>query len=104
MPIRTYNDITSRDRKLVSLADADEVRATDLRREVEEYLGSGTNGPVVEHLIAGAFNQQSIEVVYFPDTGRAGVCHGGNAAWTDASSAEDALRRYFGVDGASMTP
>ena len=37
----------------------------------------------------------AIEIVYFPETGRAAVASGSDAQWTDASSAADALRRYL---------
>jgi len=40
----------------------------------------------------------AIEIVYFPETGRAGVASGSDAEWTDASSAADALRRYLNDD------
>ncbi len=101
MAIRTFDEITSRDRKLVSMADVDEIGSRDLRGAAEEHLSAH---PVVEHLLAGAFNAEGVEVVWFPESGRAGVAWGGGADWTDASSADDALRRYFGVDGAEMVP
>ena len=41
---------------------------------------------------------EAIEIVYFPETGRAGVASGSDAEWTDASSAADALRRYLNDD------
>ena len=40
----------------------------------------------------------AIEIVYFPETGRAGVAAGSDAQWTDASSAADALRRFLNDD------
>ena len=40
----------------------------------------------------------AIELVYFPEIGRAGVASGSDAEWTDASSAADALRRYLNND------
>jgi hypothetical protein len=36
-----------------------------------------------------------IEVVYFPESGRAGIAAGSDADWTDASSAADGLQRYL---------
>lgn len=40
----------------------------------------------------------AIEIVYFPETGRAAVASGAHAEYTDASSAADALRRYLNND------
>lgn len=39
-----------------------------------------------------------IEIVFFPETNRAGVAAGSDAQWTDASSAADALRRFLNDD------
>jgi len=39
-----------------------------------------------------------IEIVFFPETNRAGVAAGSDAEWTDASSAADALRRFLNDD------
>ena len=36
-----------------------------------------------------------IEIVFVPETNRAGVAAGSDAQWTDASSAADALRRFL---------
>lgn len=38
------------------------------------------------------------------DPGRYGVAWGGPIAWTDADSHEDALLRYAGVHGRTMSP
>ena len=40
----------------------------------------------------------AIEIVFFPETNRAGVAAGSDAQWTDASSAADALRRFLNND------
>lgn len=48
---------------------------------------------------AAAFNQESIIILYLPYCGRAGIAWGADASWTDCNSAQDALERYFGING-----
>ncbi len=50
-----------------------------------------------------AYNEPNLHVLYFPTCGRAGVVHGGDAAWTDADSVQDAIERYFGDDDKEMS-
>jgi hypothetical protein len=69
-----------------------ELRSTDLRAaslthvEYECYRSSETVGA------------DAIEIVFLPETNRAGVAAGSDAQWTDASSAADALRRFLNDD------
>ena len=68
------------------------ITALDLNEEATEAVA---NGQPVEH--AQYHNEETdlrLEVVYFPEAGRAGVCAGGDSEWTDADSAEDAIDRY----------
>jgi len=76
---------------LTQVSPAD-LRSIDLRAssrshvEYECYRSSETVGA------------DAIEIVFLPDINRAGVSAGSDAAWTDASSAADALRRYLNND------
>lgn len=69
------------------------LKSSDLRKEAKRvgvfrecYRSSETVGA------------DAIEIVYFPEIGRAGVASGSGTEWTDASSAADALRRYLNDD------
>ena len=75
----------------------------DLRREAKEYL-VGNERDVLSYLQAHDANSQLIEILYMPSEHRAGIAYGGPAEWTDADSIEDALDRYFGVDGKEIVP
>ena len=68
-----------------------ELRSIDLRTEASK----GECDCLRSSWTVGA---DAIEIVYFPETGRAGVASGSHAEWTDASSAADALRRYLNDD------
>lgn len=39
-----------------------------------------------------------IEILWFPDSNRAGVCGNGNSVWTDAGSVAEALDRFLTGD------
>jgi hypothetical protein len=75
---------------LTQVSPAD-LRSDDLREEAE----TGECDCLRSSETVGA---DAIEIVYFPETGRAGVASGSDAEWTDASSAADALRRYLNND------
>lgn len=66
---------------------ADDLRSIDLRNEA----ASGECDCLRSSMTVGA----EIEIVFFPETGRAGLAAGADADWTDASSAADALDRYL---------
>lgn len=67
---------------------ADDLRSIDLRNEA----ASGECDCLRSSMTVGA---DLIEIVFFPETGRAGLAAGADADWTDASSAADALDRYL---------
>lgn len=75
---------------LTQVSPAD-LRSIDLREEA----AAGECDCLRSSETVGA---DKIEIVYFPETGRAGVASGAHAEWTDASSAADALRRYLNND------
>lgn len=83
--MQNYNDIQT-------LTQVDELSSIDLREEAERCMDEGCT---VECWVAGAYNETSIEVLWLPEYGSAGVAWGGDAVWIDASSVDDALQRYF---------
>lgn len=104
--IRNYDDITTIDRyEISSENDVHEyIQATDLRAEALAYLTDPDYVGGLTYLRAGAYNEEALEILYFPESGRAGVAWGADAQWTDADSADDALEHYFGVDDKDMIP
>jgi len=52
---------------------------------------------------ARAYNQETIEVLWCPKLQLAGIAWGADAQWTDAESVDDALKRFFSVDGKEMS-
>lgn len=87
------------DRILTSIA-TDDV-ATDLRDECdapgfEAYVCTETDA-------SGFLTGGCIQVVWYPEHGRAGLVYAGSGSsgltvWTDASSPKDALRRFLSND------
>lgn len=74
-----------------------QVQPSDLRSI--DLRASRRTGEVCEcYRSSETVDTDAIEIVYFPETGRAGVASGSDAEWTDASSAADALRRYLNND------
>lgn len=65
-----------------------DLRSIDLRKEAL----TGECDCLRSSLTVGA---DVIEIVFFPETQRAGLASGADADWTDASSAADALERYL---------
>lgn len=100
--METYDDITSIDRYQITSEDEvyEYVRSCDLRDEALGYLQGGHQD--AEFLRAGAYNTSAVEVLYLPEVARGGIAWGADAVWTDADSADDALERFFGVDGKEM--
>jgi hypothetical protein len=98
--VKTY-DITTVDRTVIRDTDAaEDITSLDLRQEMMAYLAAGHED--AEFLRAGAYNAVAVEVIYFPDSGRAGIAWGADASWTDADSVQDGLERYFGIGGKEM--
>lgn len=73
--------------------NADEIAATDLHSEA-------ANGGFDCYRVESG-DTAEIGWLIFAD-GRAGVAWGGDAQWTDASSAEDAAERFLGLGGKEM--
>lgn len=86
--ITSYDAIQTMDR----VEDAESIPYLDLRREAENAT------ELWEYWSCGAYNEESLGVLFFPEIGRAGIAHGGDAVWTDADSVQDAIERYFGED------
>jgi hypothetical protein len=103
--IKTYADITTREQRIIrcfgDIADLSPIGALDLREEAKNAF-LREDETEVHYLVATAYNSEAVQVLYCPRSGRAGVGWGADAVWTDADSAEDALERYFGVDGKEM--
>jgi hypothetical protein len=72
-----------------------ELTCTDLTNEAAELEAKGE--PIECYNLVSENSQGFIETVgkllYVPNAGRAGICRGGDSQWTDAVSAEDAVRR-----------
>lgn len=66
----------------------------DLLREAAEIVARG-EGPVEMATVSLAGQPERLKVLYAPAIGRAGIAHGAEADWTDASSLEDGVRRYL---------
>jgi len=66
----------------------------DLLREAEEIVARG-EGPVEMATVSLAGQPERLAVLYASGIGRAGIAHGADADWTEASSLEDAVRRYL---------
>jgi hypothetical protein len=98
--MKKYEDIQTLDLVTDSAGDKDEIDwlcpMTDICQKI-----AATNEQW-ELWKASADNEESIWILYFPEIGRAGIAWGADANWTDAESVEDALERYFGVDGKTM--
>lgn len=86
------------------LREHNRLSALDLLSEAAEYLLSdATDEDELEVIIASDWGRAAVLGVYYPAIGRAGIAWGGNAQWTDADSALDAIERYFGVDGKEIS-
>lgn len=48
------------------------------------------------------FEETGPEILYYPDEGRAGIAWDADAEWTDAHSIENAIDRFFDLDGWEM--
>ena len=68
---------------------AQQLRSLDLQKEA---LAAAEAQCFVSSETVGA---DRIEVVFFPEAGRAGIAAGADADWTDAASAADGLNRYL---------
>jgi len=66
----------------------------DLLQEAAEIVARG-EGPVEMATVSVAGQPERLAVLYAAGIGRAGIAHGAEADWTDASSLEDAVRRYL---------
>jgi len=48
------------------------------------------------------FEETGPEILYYPDERRAGISWGADAEWTDAHSIENAIERFFNLNGWAM--
>lgn len=70
----------------------EDVSATDLRREGYEAEQEGSD--YAAYRLWHYPTQRVGYLVFFPEAGRAGIADGGDAVWTDAKNAEEALSRW----------
>lgn len=74
---------------IVTVGLTSQMDGTEGGRDVEAYrvrlAGGRENEP----------GREDGEIVFFPHLGRAGIAFGGEAIWTDASSADEAMERYL---------
>lgn len=85
--------------------DARHLAATDLKSEVLDYIARATpRGTAVffTYKVHKRHGRQDGELLWLPDEGRAGIAWGADAQWTDASSPEDAVERFLGLNGKEM--
>lgn len=87
-----YDDIQAMDKR----NDPEDIPYLDLREEARTAKAQW------EYWSCNAYNETSIGVLFFPSARRAGIAHGGEAAWTDADSVRDAIERYFGEENKEM--
>lgn len=76
------------------------IRSIDLRHEADELNQKQVGWEYARYLIDG--EATAVDVLFVPSADRAGVAWGADADWTDASSLDDAIERYFGIDGKEM--
>lgn len=62
----------------------------DMRTEAAAILSRGEDFEI--HIVDG------VTVLWIPEANRAGCCTNGDTLWTDATSPEDAARRYVDDD------
>ena len=75
--------------------DVSELNFTDMMQEAAKLTAQNETIECF-HLVqenAQGFIETIGQMLYAPESSRAGLCHGGNTQWTDAASAQDAVRR-----------
>lgn len=83
---------TGTDWQLQSI-NPEDLTPTDLREEAKAAEAESE-----EFLPYRLFNPQSAELAFMlwlPQAGRAGIAHGADARWTDATSPEQAVQRWL---------
>ena len=82
--IETYR-LSETDPRRLSAIDVKQsaARVPDYRRDA-----------YIIHLHDGSTEESRAEMIFFPDTGRAGIAWGGDADWFDADSAEEAAELW----------
>jgi len=73
------------------LTKVDKLSSLDLRKEATKHH-------TAEMWQTNWYNAAQLELLWLPATKRAGIAWGAEADWTDASSPEDALQRFFNDD------
>jgi len=73
-----------------------EIAAMDLRQEIQSAEITDWEAYTFrEYNEEGVENQVRGEILYSSVLDRAGIVYGGDAVWTDCSSPEDAIHRFF---------
>ena len=73
------------------LTKVDKLSASDLQVEATKHDDA-------EMWQTNWYNAEQVEILWLPSTKRAGIAWGSDANWTDASSPEEALQRFFNDD------
>ncbi len=79
-----------------NLEDSEGGMYEDIWREIDAALQQGSEDHVEYERIPTS--STVIERVFFPRSGRGGVCEGGNTEWTDCTSLEDLADRWANYD------
>ena len=93
--MQDYDDIQT----ITPVENWEEIHPLDLREEAKSLSEQGETYQIA---VAGAYNEESITILYIPAYGRAGIAWGSDSEWTDADSVDDALRRFFGIEDKEM--
>jgi hypothetical protein len=82
--------------------DLGQIGSDILRATASAYFSAGHRCATL--LQARGHDGAGLELLYLPQDRRAGVVADEGLVWTAAFSAQDALERYFGVEGKRMEP
>lgn len=93
---RVWEDVAS----VEDVTDLDDLIYTDLQEEAEEYEVTGGAWMAAHYVLHSSAT--ALTILFLPDEQRAGIAHGADADWTDATGIEDAFERYFGIAGKEM--
>lgn len=75
--------------------EPDDIAPLDLR---EDATFTGSEYQYITATVEDQGKRYSIQILWLPDVDRAGICTGGDSVWTDATSPEDAIRRFIEDD------
>lgn len=85
------NERINNDDRILAIEEIEAAQLTSLDLIAE--LDNDPSAMCMSAQIAGA--PCAVEVIYYPDSQRAGIAAGSDAEWTDAASAEDGLLRWL---------